>query len=88
MTTEQTPKAKLTDDQVVELMHKISKIHATLNDMSHMISEIQNDRQSEHDDSYEGLYADYEDLDKIWDAIGFGQEKINEMKEMIWDAIE
>lgn len=88
MTTEQTPKAKLTDDQIFELMHQISKIHATLNDMFHMISEIQNDRQSEHDDSFEAIYAEYEDLDKIWDAIRFGQEKINEMKEMIWDVRE
>ena len=88
MTTEQTPKAKLTDDQIIELMHQISKIHATLNDMFHMISVIQNDRQSEHDDSFEAIYAEYEDLDKIWDAIRFGQKKINEMKEMIWDVIE
>lgn len=80
MANEQTPKAKLTDKQFADLMYQITKIRATLNDMFHMISEIQNER--EHDDSY------YEDLDKIWDAIRFGQEKINEMKEMFWEAME
>ena len=80
MTDTQAPKAKLTDKQFADLMYQISKIRATLNDMFHMVSEIQNER--EHDDSY------YEDLDKIWDAIRFGQEKINEMKEMFWEAME
>ena len=88
MDATQTPKAKLTNDQIFELMHQISKIHATLNDMFHMISEIQNDRQSEHDNSYSELFADYDDLDKSRDAFRFGQKKINEMKEMIWDVVE
>ena len=88
MTDTQAPKAKLTNEQFAALLYEVSKIRATLNDMFHMISEIQNDRQSEHDDSYEGLYAEYEDLDEIRDAIRYGQEKIIEMREMIWDVME
>ena len=88
MTDRQTPKAKLTNEQFAALLYEVSKIRATLNDMFHMISEIQNDRQNEHDDSYERLHAEYEDLDEIRDAIRYGQEKIIEMREMIWDVME
>lgn len=88
MTTEQVPKAKLTNEQYVALLRKISKIHAVFDDMTYMVAEIQNDRQSKHDNSDGELFADCDDLDKIWDAIRFGREKIGEMKEMIREAKE
>ena len=82
MTTEQTPKAKLTNEQYVAMLRKISKIHSTLNEMSHMIVEIEADRQSkdENDECY--------DLYMVDRAIRFGRQKINEMEEMIRDVME
>ena len=88
MTDRQTPKAKLTNDQYTAFLRKISKIHAVLDDMTYIMAEIQIDRQSKHDDSDGELFADCDDLDKIWDAIEFGHKKINEMKEMIWEVVE
>ena len=82
MTNEQTPKAKLTNEQYVALLHEISKIHKELNQMSAMIGDIEADRQSKDDDD------DCIDLYKIERAIRFGQQKINEMEEMIGDVME
>lgn len=82
MTTEQTPKAKLTNEQYVALLRQISKIHKELDQMSAMIGDIEADRQSkdENDECY--------DLYKIDVAIRYGQQKIGEMKEMIRDVME
>ena len=82
MTNEQTLKAKPTNEQYVALLHEISKIHATLNRMSRMVSNIENDRQSEDGDD------ECYDLYKIDRAIRFGHQKIVEMEEMIGDVME
>ena len=82
MTTEQTPKTKLTNEQYVALSHESSKIHATLDGMSRMVSMIENDRQSEDEDD------ECYDLYKVDRAIRFGHQKIVEMEEMIGDVIE
>ena len=88
MTNEQTPKAKLTNEQYVALLHKISKIYAVLDEMSYTVAEIGSDRQSKHDNSDGELFADCDDLHKIEKAIRYGQQKIGEMKEMIRDVME
>lgn len=82
MTNEQTPKAKLTNEQYVALLRKISKIHRELNQMSAMIGNIEADRQSKDEDD------ECYDLFKIDVAIRFGKQKINEMEEMIGDVME
>ena len=82
MTTEQTPKAKLTNEQYVALLRQIGKIHKELNQMSAMIEHIEADRQSKDEDD------ECYDLYNIEKAIRFGQKSINEMKKMIWDVME
>ena len=82
MTNEQTPAAKLTNEQYVALLRKISKIHKELDQMSAMIGDIEADRQSKDEDD------ECYDLFKIDIAIRFGKQKINEMEEMIGDAME
>ena len=82
MTTEQTPKAKLTNEQYVALIRKISKIHKEHDQMSAMIGDIEADRQSKDEDD------ECYDLYKIDVAIRFGKQKINEMKDMIGDVME
>ncbi len=82
MTTEQTPKSNITNEQYVALLRKISKIHKELNQMSAMIVDIEADRQSKDDND------ECYDLYKIDVAIRSGKQKINEMKEMIRDVME
>ena len=82
MTTEQTPKAKLTNEQYVSLLRKISKMHKELDQMSAMIGDIEADRQSKDEDD------ECYDLFEIDRAIRFGKQKIGEMKEMIGDVME
>ena len=82
MTTEQTPKAKLTNEQYIRLLRQISKIHKELDQMSAMIGRIEVDRQSKDEDD------ECYDLFKIDVAIRFGKQKINEMEEMIGDVME
>ena len=82
MTNEQTLKAKPTNEQYVALLYEISKIYATLDRMSRMVSKIENDRQSKDED--DGCY----DLYKIDRAIRFGHQKIVEMEEMIGEVRE
>lgn len=88
MTTEQTPKAKLAYGQYISLNHRISQIHAELGKMEMMIDSIEMERQDEHDASDGELFADCDDLDKIRDAIRFGHQKINEMRDKIREVIE
>ena len=88
MTTEQTPKAKLTYSQYILLSQKINQIHAELGKMEMMIDDIEMERQDEHDASDGELFADCDDLDKIRDAIRFGHQKINEMRNKIRDVME
>ena len=88
MTTEQTPKAKLTYGQYISLIHRISQIHAELGKMEMMIDDIEMERQDEHDASDGDLFADFDDLDKIRDAIRFGHQKINDMRNKIRDVME
>ena len=88
MTTEQTPKAKLTYSQYISLNHRISQIHAELGKMEMMIDDIEMERQDEHDTSDGDLFADCDDLDKIRDAIRFGHQKINDMRNKIRDVME
>ena len=88
MTTEQTPKAKLTYSQYISLNHRISQIHAELGKMEMMIDDIEMERQDEHDASDGDLFADCDDLDKIRDAIRFGHQMINEMRDKIRDVME
>ena len=88
MTTEQTPKAKLTYDQYISLNYRISQIRAELGKMEMIIDDIEMERQDEHDASDDGLFADCDDLDKIRDAIRFGHQKINEMRNKIRDVME
>ena len=82
MANEQTPKAKLTNEQYVALLHKISKIHKELDQMSAMIEDIEADRQSKDEDD------ECYDLYKIMKAIRFGRQKINEMRDKIRDVME
>ena len=82
MTNEQTLKAKPTNEQYVALLYEISKIYATLNRMSRMVSKIENDRQSKDEDD------ECFDLYKIDRAIRFGKQKIVEMEEMIGEVRE
>ena len=88
ITTEQTPKAKLTYDQYISLNHRISQIHAELGKMEMIIDDIEMERQDEHDASDGDLFADCDDLDKIRDAIRFGHQKINDMRNKIRDVME
>ena len=88
MTTEQTPKAKLAYSQYISLNHRISQIHAELGKMEMIIDDIEMERQDEHDASDGELFADCDDLDKIRDAIRFGHQKINEMRNKIRDVME
>ena len=81
----QTPKAKLTYSQYILLIHRISQIHAELGKMKMMIDDIEMERQDEHDASDGELFVD---CDKIRDAIRFGHQKINEMRNKIWDVME
>ena len=82
MTNEQTLKAKPTNEQYVALLYEISKIYATLDRMSRMVSKIENDRQSKDEDD------ECYDLYKIDRAIRFGHQKIVEMEEMIGEVRE
>ena len=88
MTTEQTPKAKLTEGQYIALIKKISQMHAELGKMEMMIDDIEMERQEEHDASDGESFADCDDLDKIRDAIRFGHQMINEMRDKIRDVME
>ena len=88
MTTEQTPKAKLTYGQYISLNHRISQMHAELGKMEMIIDNIEMERQNEHDTSDGELFADCDDLDKIRDAIRFGHQMINEMRYKIRDVME
>ena len=88
MTTEQTPKAKLTEGQYIALIKKISQMHAELGKMEMMIDNIEMERQDEHNASDGELFADCDDLDKIRDAIRFGHQMINEMRDKIRDVME
>ena len=87
MTTEQTPKAKLTYNQYILLNQKINQIHFELGKMEMIIDNIEMERQDEHDASDDELFADCDDLDKIRDAIRFGHQKINEMRAKIRDVM-
>ena len=82
MDTTQTPKAKLTNEQYVALLRRISKIHKELDQMSAMIGNIEADRQSKDEDD------ECYDLYKIDTAIRFGKREIVKMEEMIGEAIE
>ena len=84
----QTPKAKLTYGQYISLNHRISQIHAELGKMEMIIEDIEIERQDAHDASDGDLFADCGDLDKIRDAIRFGHQKINEMRDKIRDVME
>ena len=88
MTTEQTPKAKLTYGQYISLNHRISQIHAELGKMEMIIDDIEMERQDEHDASDDELFVDCNDLDKIRDAIRFGHQRINDMRNKIRDVME
>ena len=88
MTDTQAPKTKLTDDQYIALIRKTSQMHADLARMEMMIDDIEMKRQDEHDASDGELFADCDDLDKIRDAIRFGHQMINEMKDKIRDVME
>lgn len=82
MTNEQTPAAKLTNEQYFALLHKIGKILKELDQMSAMVGDIEADRQSKEEDN------ECYDLYKIEKAIRFGQQKIHKMKDMIGDVME
>lgn len=88
MTDRQTPKAKLTEDQYIALIRKTGQMHAELGRMEMMIDSIEMERQDEHDASDGELFADCDDLDKIRDAIRFGHQMINEMRDKIRDVME
>ena len=88
MTTEQTPKAKLAYDQYISLYYRIRQIHAELGKMEMIIDDIEMERQDEHDASDDESFANCDDLDKIRDAIRFGHQKINEMRNKIRDVME
>ena len=88
MTTEQTAKAKFTYGEYISLSYKINQIHAEIGKMEMMIDRIEMERQNDHDASDGELFADCDDLDKIRDAIRFGHQMINEMRDKIRDAME
>ena len=88
MTDIQAPKAKLAYGQYISLNHRISQIHAELGKMEMIIDNIEMERQDEHDASDGDLFADCDDLDKIRDAIRFGHQKINDMRNKIRDVME
>ena len=88
MTDRQTPKAKLTEGQYIALIRKTNQMHAELGKMEMMIDNIEMERQEEHDASDGELFADCDDLDKIRDAIRFGHQMINEMRDKIRDVME
>ena len=88
MTNKQTPKAKITYDQYISLNHRINWIHAELGKMEMIIDNIEMERQDEHDASDDESFADCDDLDKIRDAIRFGHQMINEMRDKIRDVME
>ena len=71
MSDRKTPKAKLTNEQYLTLLCRISKIHKELDKMNAMIREIEADRQSkdENDECYDLYYID--------NAIRFGQKNIH-----------
>ena len=81
----QTPKAKLTYGQYISLNHRINWIHAVLSKMAMTKDDIEMERQDEHDASDGELFVD---CDKIRDAIRFGHQKINEMRNKIRDVME
>ena len=87
MTTEQTPKAKLAYDQYISLYYRIRQIHAELGKMEMIIDDIEMERQDEHDASDDESFANCDDLDKIRDAIRFGHQMINEMRDKIRDVM-
>ena len=88
MTDTQAPKAKLTEGQYIALIRKTSQIHAELGKMEMMIDSIEMERQNVHGASDGELFADCDDLDKIRDAIRFGHQMINEMRDKIRDVME
>ena len=88
MTDRQTPKAKLTEGQYIALIRKTNQMHAELGRMEMMIDDIEMERQEEHDASDGESFADCDDLDKIRDAIRFGHQMINEMRDRIRDVME
>ena len=88
MTTEQTPKAKLTYGEYISLNHRLSQKPAELGQMEMMIDSIEMERQNVHGASDGELFADCDDLDKIRDAIRFGHQRINEMRYKIRDVME
>lgn len=72
----------------IALIDKIIQIHSELGKMDMIIDRIELERQDEHDDSDGELFADCDDLDKIRDAIRFGHQMINEMRDKIRDVME
>ena len=88
MTSTQTPKAKLTYGQYISLYRRIGRIHAELGEMKMIIDDIEMERQDEHDASDGELFIDRDNLDKIKETIRFGHQKINEMRNKIWNMIE
>ena len=87
MTTEQTPKAKLTYGQYIALIDKIIQIRSELGKMDMIIDSIEMERDNEHDASDGELFADCDDLEKIRDAIRFGYQKISDMRDKIRDVM-
>ena len=88
MANEQTTRTKLTEGQYIALIKKTSQMHAELGKMEMIIDRIEMERQDEHDASDGELFADCDDLDKIRDAIRFGHQMINEMRDKIRDVME
>ena len=88
MANEQTTRTKLTEDQYIALIKKTSQMHAELGKMEMMIDSIEMERQDEHEASDGELFTDCDDLDKIRDAIRFGHQMINEMRDRIRDVME
>ena len=64
------------------------QMHAELDKMEMIIDNIEMERQDEHDASNGELFADCDDLDKIRDAIRFGHQMINEMRDKIRGVTE
>ena len=88
MANEQTTRTKLTEGQYIALIKKTSQMHAELGKMEMMIDSIEMERQNVHSASDGELFADCDDLDKIRDAIRFGHQMINEMRDKIRDVME
>lgn len=88
MTTEQTPKAKITNTQYVAMQHKISEMYKVLIDMARMIGDIDADRQSKHDSSNGELFADCDDLYKIEKEILYTQQRLNYMRDALREMME